>query len=102
MNKSLHNLRSASIVAIAAWLAVLAQVAMVTHSVLEEHSLGEHCEVCVAQDRADDYLAAPEVTTSGQFVHVIGDPEVRRYFVAAVVAGVRNRGPPNLSAVSTV
>jgi len=96
MSFVLDKLRVRRFYVLALLLAAFAQFAMVTHEVLDEHSLGEHCEVCVAQDRLDDTLGSVSslVTVLAGTGHYAVATSCA--FVSAAAATVRNRGPPLL------
>ena len=93
----IDSLRNRSIAVVAIALVAL-QFSMVTHELLEEHSLGEHCVICVAQDRFDDdaaLAAAPNaVILAVARSSSIASPTIA--FNSAAVSAVRNRGPPVL------
>ena len=92
--KSLRNRRTV----IAVIALVVLQFSQITHELLEEHSLGEHCVICVAQDRFDDdaaLAAAPNaVILAVARSSSIASPTIA--FNSAAVSAVRNRGPPVL------
>ena len=95
MSYLIDSLRNRSIAFVAIALAAL-QFSMVTHELLEEHSLGEHCVMCVAQDRFDDD-GALTVATNAVILAIaqsssISSPTIA--FNSAAVSAVRNRGPP--------
>ena len=92
--KSLRNRRTV----IAVIALVVLQFSQITHELLEEHSLGEHCVICVAQDRFDDdaaLAAAPSAVILGiarsSFIH-----SAAVVFGFTSVSALRNRGPPAL------
>ena len=95
MSYLINSLRHRRIAVVAIALAAFAQFSMVTHEVLEEHSLGEHCVMCVAQDRFDDDAA---LAAAGAAIPAVaqassaGLPTIT--FSSTAVSAVRNRGPP--------
>ena len=88
---SKRNLAAAAIL-----LAMIAQFAMLTHSVLVEHSPGEHCETCIAQDRTDDAVVASADMWVRQVAQSVLRTERTTALVFRAVPAVHNRGPPLL------
>ena len=91
-----EKLWNRKILALALLLVSLSQFAVVTHELLVEHSVGEHCEICVAQDRLDDYIvsatALPLVFAVAAGLLVVANPSVQ----GPAPAAVSIRGPPLL------
>ncbi|MGI9308975.1 MAG: hypothetical protein ACR2P6_06920 [Gammaproteobacteria bacterium] len=87
-------LRRRRLTVIALVLATVAQFAMVTHAVMAEHSLGEHCEICVGQDRSDDAL----ISVGAKIFSVDSSSSVAippaTVYASSPVSVVRSRGPP--------
>ena len=96
MSNLLAILRSRRLVMVSVFFAVFAQLAIVTHSVLEEHEVGEPCELCVASDKTDKAtlpvvaVLAPAAPFSQVWREQFSQP------ASVQVTAVRNRGPPLL------
>ena len=85
-----------NLAAVAILFAMIAQFAMLTHSVLVEHSPGEHCETCIGQDRTDDTVVAQVAIWASQTAQPVLRIERATAFVFRAVSAVHNRGPPLL------
>ena len=89
----LQTIRSSRSVYYGLVLATCGQIGLATHSVLVEHSPGEHCEICVFQDRTDDavFTAIAAFTADGYSDPVL--PRISRPLHAVSSDVTRNRGP---------
>ena len=92
----LDNLRRQRLFVVAIALAAFAQLGMAAHEVLAEHSLGELCEVCVAQDRLDDSVPVAGIPATSADTHSFVFVPTAAVVASNDVAAVRNRGPPRL------
>lgn len=95
MFDSLQALRSRRSTVFALLLAATAQVSLVSHEVLVEHSTGEHCEICIAQDRFQT-LSITTDTYVGPLLTGFDIRWISRPVSAEDSDTVRNRGPPLL------
>ena len=96
MVKLLTTLRNDRFVALAILAAAFAQLAMTTHNMLVEHSLGEQCEICVAQGHSDDLLVSMVVITTPVAITSSDSVAATKPLVSIAATAVRNRGPPIL------
>ena len=96
MNTLISQLRYGRVVAFAAALLVVAQFSLVTHDVLAEHALDEHCSICLSQDRVNDVIAsdAQNVLPALDYAFAFNLALVR--FASAEVSFYRSRAPPIL------
>jgi hypothetical protein len=92
----LNSLRTSRFTAIAVSIAAFAQLAMITHNVVVEHSPSEQCEICIAQDRSDDLIVSADITLPLVTTSISGSVTAAYPLASVAGAAVRNRGPPLL------
>jgi len=73
---------------------VLSQFAMISHSVLVEHSPGEECEICIGQSRTDDALVVQSNLPSEQSALSVPEGQRTDLLSSQAPSVTRSRGPP--------
>ena len=96
MPKLLTTLRNDRFVALAILAAAFAQLAMTTHEMLVEHSLGQQCEICVAQGHSDDLLVSIVVIPTPVAIASSDSVAATQPLASIAATAIRNRGPPVL------
>jgi hypothetical protein len=94
--KLTEKLWNQKVFALGILIASLSQLALITHDLLVNHSVSEHCEVCIAQDRSDDFIVAADVSSA---VSITARPlpvELKQVYLSNAPAATHNRGPPLL------
>jgi len=96
VNNLISQLRHGRVVAFAAVLLVVAQFSLVSHDVLAEHALDEHCAICLSQDRLDDVVASDAQLAIPAVDYSFSFTPVSPALASANVSYYRSRAPPVL------
>ena len=101
MSTMFELLRNSRAATFAVTFAVLAQFAMLTHAVVDEHAEEEHCEICFVLDRMDDSVLPTEAAQP-----LVDAADTPHSVVVSSTAGsiehdVRVRGPPSVISPKT-